>query len=108
MKNIGKIYLLILTILLIGPLISKANPVKILYVSAENQTGPVYDKINELITEELRACLQEKFTQKINSITWESMNPKSKLIARHATKLCFAVKSASGYQRHRKTDPDLV
>ena len=63
-------------ILMLIPGSAFSQTAKILYVSSEHQTGPVYDKINEQLAAGLQACLQEKFAQKINSITWESMNPK--------------------------------
>ena len=54
--------------------------VKILYVTPDYQTGPVYDKIRSALMEGLRQNLQKEWIREISSTTWERIPNKKKLL----------------------------
>lgn len=54
--------------------------VKILYVTPDYQTGPVYDKIRSNLMEGLRQNLQKEWIREISSTTWERIPNKKKLL----------------------------
>lgn len=54
--------------------------VKILYVTPDYQTGPVYDKIRSSLMEGLRQNLQKEWIREISSTTWERIPNKKKLL----------------------------
>ena len=70
----------ILAIMLLLPLASPSQTVKILYVSPDSQTGPEYDKIRSDISNGIRDCLQEKWIREIKNTTWERSPNKKKLL----------------------------
>jgi len=70
----------ILVIMLLLPLASPSQTVKVLYVSPDSQTGPEYDKIRSDISNGIRDCLQEKWIREIKNTTWERSPNKKKLL----------------------------
>lgn len=53
---------------------------KILYVTPDYQTGPVYDKIRSSLMDGLRQNLQKEWIREISSTTWERIPNKKKLL----------------------------
>jgi hypothetical protein len=73
-KTIGFVFALIIAI----PALPQSA--KILYISPDYRTGPVYDKLRSDISAGLRTCLQEKWVREISNTTWERSSAKSSLL----------------------------
>jgi len=76
-KHIRPLLLILIMCLIVNTLFSQS---RILYVTPDYQTGPVYDKIRTSLIKGLRDKLEKEWIREISSTTWERIPNKKKLL----------------------------